>query len=420
MRVAFADPFSGASGDMLLGALIDAGAGVDELNRRLAGLGIPGASVVAERVTLNGLIGTRATVPPEQGHHTRAWRDIRAIIERADLDDGVRSRALTVFKALAEVEAQVHAVATDEVHFHEVGALDTIVDIVGFAIGCSLLDIERVYCGPLRIGAGTVRSAHGILPVPAPATARLLASAGAPIADSLEGEDSAGELLTPTAAAILTTLATFERPGMRAIGIGTGFGSKSLPWPNICRLMLGEATGSATRDTELLTVVETNIDDMNPQFVEIVTERLFAAGALDVWTTPIGMKKGRTALQISALCRPVDAERASAILIEQTTTLGVRQYQVDRIAADRQFESVETRWGTVRVKLKIWNGRVIDANPEYDDCAAIARRRDAGLREVWSEAHRIAEAFIGRPAGRSDGSPANHGREAGERRSGPG
>jgi uncharacterized protein (DUF111 family) len=184
--------------------------------------------------------------------------------------------------------------------------------------------------------------------------------------------------------------------------------------------MLGEATGSATRDTELLTVVETNIDDMNPQFVEIVTERLFAAGALDVWTTPIGMKKGRTALQISALCRPVDAERASAILIEQTTTLGVRQYQVDRIAADRQFESVETRWGTVRVKLKIWNGRVIDANPEYDDCAAIARRRDAGLREVWSEAHRIAEAFIGRPAGRSDGSPANHGREAGERRSGPG
>jgi uncharacterized protein (DUF111 family) len=184
--------------------------------------------------------------------------------------------------------------------------------------------------------------------------------------------------------------------------------------------MVGEVTGAATWNTEPLTVVETNIDDMNPQFVEIVTERLFAAGALDVWTTPIGMKKGRSALQISALCPPAGAARASAILIEQTTTLGVRQYQVDRIAADRQSESVETRWGTVRVKLKIWNGRVIDASPEYDDCAAIARRRDASVREVWSEAHRIAEAFIGRPAGESDTSPANFGREAGGRRSGPG
>jgi uncharacterized protein (TIGR00299 family) protein len=419
MRVAFVDPFSGASGDMLLGALIDAGASVDELNGQLAGLGIQGASVSAERVTLRGLTGTRATVPPESDHHARAWRDVRGIIEHARIEPDARAMALQVFAALAKVEAAVHAIAPDDVEFHEIGALDTIVDVAGFAIGCSMLGIERLYSGPLRVGGGTVKTAHGQLPVPAPATAQLLADAAAPIAAPLEGEVDAGELLTPTAAAILTTQATFERPSMNVMGIGTGFGRKELPWPNMCRLVVGETSGASTRKTESLTVIETNIDDMNPQFMELLAERLFAGGALDVWTTQIGMKKGRPAVQIGALCRPADAENLSEVLIQQSTTLGVRRYVVERLAAARRVEPVETRWGTVRVKLKIWDGRVIDANPEYDDCAAIARSRDVSVRDVWSEAHRIGEAFVGRASESGDWSSTSLGRAAGGQQSAP-
>jgi uncharacterized protein (TIGR00299 family) protein len=396
MRVGFVDPFSGASGDMLLGALIDAGAPLDALNREIAALGIPGARILAETVTRNGITGAHATVPPEEGHHARSWREIRHIIEQASLADKIKHDAVRIFSNLAGAEAKVHAVPIDEVHFHEVGALDTIVDIVGAVIGLRLLGIERLYCGPLRTGGGTVSTAHGILPVPAPATAHMLAMSSAPIAAPLPGEGEAGELLTPTAAAILGTLATFERPAMTVNGIGSGFGTKQLPWANMCRLLVGDVTEVANSEGETLTMLETNIDDMSPQFVEILVERLFSGGALDAWTTAVGMKKGRPALMISALCRPSDAEALSALLIQQSTTLGVRRTSVSRMAADRQMETVLTRWGPVRVKLKIWHGRVIDLMPEYDDCAAIARAQDIPVRDVWNEAHHIGQVYIGR------------------------
>jgi uncharacterized protein (TIGR00299 family) protein len=398
MRAGYVDPFSGASGDMLLGALIDAGAPVDVLNREIAALGIPGARIEAETVTRNGITGTHATVPPEAGHHARSWREIRSIIEQASLADDVKQDAIRIFSSLATAEATVHAVPVDEVHFHEVGALDTIVDIVGAVIGLRLLGIQRLYCGPLRVGGGTVSTAHGILPVPAPATARLLASANAPLAAPLPGESDAGELLTPTAAAILGTLAAFERPAITVSAVGAGFGTKSLPWANMCRLLVGELADVVHTDGETLTVLETNIDDMSPQFVEILMERLLARGALDAWTTAIGMKKGRPALMVSALCRPSDAEALTALLIQQSTTLGVRQTAVTRIAADRQMETVLTRWGPVRVKLKIWHGRVIDLMPEYDDCAAIAHAQDIPVRDVWNEAYQIGQVYIGRRA----------------------
>jgi pyridinium-3,5-bisthiocarboxylic acid mononucleotide nickel chelatase len=401
MRVAFVDPFSGASGDMLLGALIDAGVSLEDLNRELANLGISGVRVAAETITRHGISGTLASVTPESGHHERSWRAIREIIEQSTLDPEIKSSSLLIFGNLADAEATVHGVPVEDVRFHEVGALDTIVDIVGTVIGLRLLGIEQLYCGPLHIGGGVVSTAHGLLPVPAPATARLLATHGAPIAPAFAGEGEVGELLTPTGAAILGTLATFSRPAMYVSAIGSGFGSKDLPWPNMCRLMVGDVSATTGQSGESLTVLETNIDDMNPQFVEILLERLLAHGALDAWTTPIAMKKGRPALLVSALARPADAERLTELLILQSTTLGVRQTHVDRIAAERQMESVETRWGAIRIKLKIWNKRVVDIAPEYDDCAAVAREHDIAVRDVWNEAHLIGQVYIGRRTGSS-------------------
>ena len=212
MCVAYVDPFSGASGDMLLGALIDAGASLAEMNRAIDALGIPGARIDASTVTRNGITGTQASVPPEQGYHARSWLDIRGLIERANLEPDVRDSAHSVFTRLAEAEASVHGIPIDDVHFHEVGALDTIIDIVGAVVGFRLLGVERVSCGPFRLGGGTVKTAHGQLPVPAPATAWLLANSGASIAASLPGETGAGELLTPTGAAILGTLAGSSGP----------------------------------------------------------------------------------------------------------------------------------------------------------------------------------------------------------------
>lgn len=396
MRVAHVDPFSGASGDMFLGALIDAGVSLAELNRELAALGLPEARVEAESISRSGMTGTLATVPAEIGHHARSWRDIRAIIDTADVSAATKTESLRIFQRLAEAEAAVHGVPIDDVQFHEVGALDTIVDIVGAVIGLRLLGIEQLSCGPLRVGGGSVVSAHGLLPVPAPATARLLTTATATIATPIPGETDAGELLTPTGAAILTTLASFDRPQMSVETIGTGFGSKQLPWPNICRLMIGNRVEADAPSGEQLIVLDTNIDDMNPQFVEILLERLLASGALDAWTTPIGMKKGRPALKMSALARPADAERLVELLILESTTLGVRQTTVNRIAAGRHMESVDTRWGAIRIKLKIWNNRVIQIAPEYDDCAAIARAQAIAVGDVWHEAHLIGQVFVGR------------------------
>ena len=399
MPVAYFDPYSGASGDMALGALVDVGVSLDVLRRTLAGVDLTGYRLEAAPASQHGVTGTRVSVILDDGRPQpqRAWRDVRALLERADLTEPIRRRALDVFAALARAESRVHGVPADEVHFHEVGAVDAIVDVVGAAAGLELLGVEAVYSGPLSLGHGFVRSQHGTLPVPAPATAALLADAGAPT----RPRDVEAELVTPTGAALLTTLARFERPALRVERVGYGFGQRELPWPNALRLWVGEldasrpAPGEADEGpAELL--LETNIDDMNPQFFELLVERLFDAGALDVWLTPIVMKRGRPATTVSLLC---DVERRAAlegVLIEQSTTLGVRALPVDRTKAGRRIESVVTRWGDVRVKLKIWRGRVLEAVPEYVDCLAIAREHEVAIRLVWGEATRIAEAFVGR------------------------
>jgi uncharacterized protein (TIGR00299 family) protein len=395
-KIAYFDPFSGASGNMILGALVDAGLSLSALQTELPNVDVSGYTFRLEPKNQHGLAGTFLDVEVTGDQPSRNWTDIRALIQFSSLNDEVKGRSLAVFSRLAEAEAKVHGTSVDEVHFHEVGVVDAIVDSCGACIGLSLLGIEEIYSGPPRLGSGFARSEHGLIPVPGPATAQLLATVNAPIAGSDPGgEPYPAELLTPTGAAILTTLATFERPDFRPTAIGYGFGSMQLPWTNALRVWIGETADPSSSDGEIL--LETNIDDMNPQHYALLVERIEEAGALDVWLTPIIMKKGRPATLVSAIALTSARSAVESAMIENSTTLGVRATPIDRTKADREVQSVSTRWGDVRVKLRAWRGRVIDVTPEYDDCLAIARANDVTLREVTSEARRIAEAFIGLP-----------------------
>ncbi len=398
MRIAWFDPYSGASGDMILGALVDAGLPLDALREVLAGLDLPGWQLVAEPAGQHGITGTRVRVVADDDAPSRDWAVIRDMLERATLPEPVRAAALATFTALAEAEARVHGADVAHVHFHEVGGVDAIVDIVGAAAGLHLLGVERVFSGPPALGRGFARSRHGTIPVPAPATAELLARAGAPSVDA----DVQAELLTPTGAAILTTLAEFGRPPFRTTGVGYGFGQRELPWPNALRVWLGEldeATPPADESSlagELL--LEANIDDMNPEFYELLVERLFAAGALDVFLTPIVMKRGRPATTVSAIAAAAQRATIEETLFDNSSTFGVRATSIQRTKTDRAWVTVATRWGDVRLKLKIWRGRVLEVAPEYADCLAIARAAEAPLRLVYGEAQRIGDAFVGRRA----------------------
>jgi uncharacterized protein (TIGR00299 family) protein len=395
VKIAFFDPFSGASGDMILGALVDAGLSIRSLTSELSKLRIGGYHIRSETAGQHGIHGTRVVVDVTEDVHSRTWAQIRELISGSTLEDEIKSAATAIFERLAIAEAKIHAAEPDSVHFHEVGGVDAIVDICGACIGLALLGIEDVYSGPPQVGSGFANSAHGIIPIPAPATAGLLAEARVAIARPLPAMlDNPAELLTPTGAAILTTIATFRRPAFVPTAIGYGFGQKELPWPNALRVWIGEVGDAADGDGDI--VLETNIDDMNPQFFDLVSDRLFAAGALDVWLTPVTMKKGRPATVISVLAPAGKQHRLEDILFTNTSTLGVRATPVTRVKAARSFETVATRWGDVRVKLRSWNGRVIDVAPEYADCAEIAKRLDLPVREIWNEAHRIAESFVGR------------------------
>lgn len=397
MRIAFFDPFSGASGDMTLGAMLDAGLPLETLRAGLSRLPIDGWEIRAEPASQHGISGTRCIVETSDDAPARDWAVIRQMLDGTPLVPAVKERALAIFGRLAIAEAGVHGQPVDAVHFHEVGGLDAIIDIVGACIGLHELGVQQVFSGPVAAGSGWVRAAHGLLPVPAPATARMLADASAPIAPPPHGEsEPAGELLTPTGAAILCETAKFRRPSFAPTAVGYGFGTRELPWPNALRLWIGEIAEEEIHDDDRELVLETNIDDMNPQFTELLMERLFEAGALDAWLTPIMMKKGRPAVTVSALIPEGRRQAIEDVLIEQSTTLGIRATAVDRTKAARRFETATTRWGDVRLKLRGWRGRIIDAAPEYDDCLAIARTAEVPIREVWNEAHRMGEVFVGR------------------------
>ena len=393
-RIAVFDPFSGASGDMILGALVDAGVPLTSIQDAVSQLGIAGVRITSQSASAGAVRGTRVLVEPVGEQPSRDWGTIRLLLEESPLAAPIRDAALAVFAALAAAEAQAHGEPIEHVHFHEVGAIDAIVDVVGACAGLHALGVEQIASHSVAVGSGWVRSDHGLLPVPAPATAILLAQKAIPIRPDPPGGQPAGELLTPTGAAILGTLASWVVPPHLPDHLGYGFGTRELPWPNALRLWVGETSPSDGNEAgELL--LETNIDDMNPQFYEPLSERLFAAGALDVWLTAITMKKGRPATVVSAIIpadRRAEVERA---LFLESTTIGVRATPVSRTRAPRRFETVTTRWGDVRLKLRAWDGRVIGATPEYEDCLQLSRASGAPIREIWAEANRLGEVFAG-------------------------
>jgi hypothetical protein len=296
----------------------------------------------------------------------------------------VKQTAARIFTLLAEAEARVHGETVEQIHFHEVGALDSIVDVVGAALGLEALGIERLYASPLPYGAGTVNSDHGVLPLPAPATLEVLRLAHAPLTPS----PAQVELVTPTGAAILATLATFQCPSLTVTSLGVGAGKRDLPWPNIMRLIVGETSPNGSSE---MIQIETNIDDMNPQVFGYVMERLFAAGALDVYLTPIYMKKNRPATLLGVIAKRQDEAALAELILRETTTLGLRVQPIHRYEAQRDFRLVSTRYGDVKVKRKIIDGRTVQSMPEYDDCVRLANENKVSLAEVYAEVNKQLE-----------------------------
>jgi hypothetical protein len=399
--IAYLDCFSGISGDMLLGALVDAGAAPDALRAGLAGLPLPGYTLDFAPVTDHGIHGTRARVALNEGAPVveRHLSAIEAIIAAGGLAPQVEQRALAIFQRLAAAEATIHGTSVEAVHFHEVGAVDAIVDIVGAALGLELLDVDALYCSELPLTSGRVRGAHGELPVPAPATLELLRDTGAvwqPVAAD-------GELVTPTGAAIAAVLARFERPVLAVRAVGYGFGQRALPWANCLRLLLGERTrgqGSAASadgafERDVVMSIEANLDTMTGEALGWLMERLLAAGALDVAYTPLVMKKQRPGVRLSVLAALGEAEALAELILRESATLGVRMGELRRLKAGRRAERIATPLGEARVKLKLIGGVVVGVAAEYEDARALAARHHLALGEVVARIEAVGRARFG-------------------------
>jgi len=381
---------------MFLGALLDAGLSLDMLKDGLAALPVKDYQLTLDVFEDKGIRGSRFDVLlSEQEQPARHFSAIAALLQSSTLPLRVRETALAIFRCLAEAEATVHGSSIEEVHFHEVGAVDAIVDITGAAIGIETLGIEQIYASPLPLTSGHVKTAHGLLPVPAPATLEILRRVAAPWRPA----PVEGELVTPTGAAILATLARFETPAITIEQLGYGFGRKRLPWPNCLRLCLGRAQsgghpGDEEPDTDWVTVIETHIDNMSGELLGGLMERLFADGALDVSYSPLQMKKNRPATLITLLCRPEDGERMAGIVLRETDTLGVRIQQVQRRKAQRAQQRIATPLGPILVKVKRLGMRIISAAPEYEECRRIAEERRLPLEQVYEVAQEAAQSLI--------------------------
>jgi len=384
MRIAYFDCFAGASGDMLLGSLLDAGLSLDDLRADLSSLDMGPYRLLAQKITRQGLTGTHLRVLEGAGNWpARNLPVVEAIIHGSDLPEESKERSLAVFRRIAEVEAAIHGSTLEEVHFHEISAVDSLVDIVGFVCALQRLGIEAVYSSPLTLGSGTVQTQHGLLPAPAPATLALLAQAGAP---TVPGKAQT-ELVTPTGAALLAEFATFERPPIKIQSVGYGFGSKEFDWPNGLRVWQGESLSAPDQPGhDQVIQLACNLDDATGEMLGYVMDRLLAAGALDVWFTPIQMKKNRPAVMLSLLARPESAADLAQMLLRETPTLGVRWQNVSRTIAGREMQQVDTPWGPVLVKAKVLQGMVVAVSPEYDDCARLAAQAGVPLIEVMTAA----------------------------------
>jgi uncharacterized protein (TIGR00299 family) protein len=381
--LAYFDCFSGISGDMTLGALLDAGLSPEALREQLSRVDLPGYRIEARERVDQGIHGTQVDVLLERREQPgRRLTDILRLLESSRLDSNIVERAGAVFRRLAKAEAAIHGVQPDDVHFHEVGAVDAIVDVVGAVAGLQLLGVDVVYASALPLGGGAVESRHGTLPLPAPATLRLLSEVGAPTRPVATER----ELVTPTGAALLAELAIFEQPPLRLRRIGYGFGRHQLAWPNCLRVWLGEPIEHALGRDEVA-LIEANLDDMTPESLGYAMERLFAAGALDVYFQPIQMKKNRPAVLLGVLGRPAQTAELAALVLAETTTLGVRVSRLERFVAARADGIVQTEFGQVQVKLKqLGERRIVSA--EYDDAARLARTAGVPLAEIYRAVQR--------------------------------
>ena len=381
---------------MVLGAIVDAGVPLADLEREVRKIGAEGFRLTARRAQRGGVIGTLVSVDlDEDSPRGLGWADFAEMIDGSSLEPSVATRSRDVLRRLAEAEAAAHGTTVDDTRLHELGSLDTIVDVVGSVAGLELLQVERVYSSALPSGSGIVESEHGPLPVPAPATAALLAMAGAPVVPPPGGAADAGEMVTPTGAAILTSLATFRQPSLTLDGVGYGLGSReSTHYPNALALWLGEETGLAyTTDN---TLIETNVDDMGGNLMGYLHERLFELGARDVWFTPIQMKKNRPGTMISVIVPSELESQAVDLIMRESSTLGVRVRPVVRYEAERTVVEVETSLGRVEVKVKRLGGQDVSVSPEYESCRRIALEKGLPLKDVYGVVQREAgQALLG-------------------------
>ncbi|HUF03030.1 MAG TPA: nickel pincer cofactor biosynthesis protein LarC [Aridibacter sp.] len=379
MHTLYFDCFAGASGNMVLGALLDLGADLQMLESGIKELGLEGVSLEVKKVNRSGINATHVEVCfPDQKHH-RHLSDIEAIIDEGDLSQSIKERSKLIFGRLAEAEAAVHGIAVEKVHFHEVGAVDAIVDIVGTCICLESLGIERFACSRLHTGSGFVEMDHGRYPVPPPAVARLV-SGFEIYSDGIEGE-----LLTPTGAAIVTALCegSGPMPSMKVEATGYGAGTRLYEkFPNVLRVVAGEASTTFAGETDSLRLIETNIDDSTPQVLGFVMDKAFELGALDCWFTPVHMKKNRPASMLSVLAEPSKESALKKLLFTETSTIGVRVRDVSRECLDRKTVTVQTEFGDVEVKVSRYEGEVVNVKPEFDQMRALAEKDGVSLREV--------------------------------------
>ena len=413
MKLLYLDCFAGISGDMFLGALLDLGVSENALRAELAKLKLPGYTISTRRVVKQNIAATKfdCIVVEHAAHHppsprlrraSRGYADIAAMIEKSALTKNVKRRALSVFKRLGMAEAKIHGVPLEKIHFHEIGAVDSIVDIVGACVALETLGVDEVQASPLRLGSGFVETAHGRFPIPAPATLELLK--GVPTQLSIES----GELVTPTGAAILAEFcAKFgPMPAMSIEKIGYGAGSRDLDkTPNVLRAVLGRAASALLRqgyggqasmgkEHDTVAIIETNIDDMNPQLFGDVMERLLTAGALDVFMTPVQMKKNRPGTLLTVLCERNDVDRMAELLLTHTTSFGVRVHEAQRRKLAREIVKVKTKFGPIEVKIGRLAGKIVSRSPEHESCKRAADKAGVAVKEVYSEAARVAEETL--------------------------
>jgi uncharacterized protein (TIGR00299 family) protein len=391
MKIAYFDCIGGASGDMILAALLDAGLPLETLQERLAALHLADFTLTTRRVSKNGFSATKVDVNVANDAPERHLAEITAIVDASDLAPAIKGQANAIFRRMAEAEAGIHGTTLDHVHLHELGGVDTIVDVVACLVGLEVLGIEKVVASPLPMGRGFIKAAHGQIPLPAPATVALLK--GVPVV----GSDIEKELVTPTGAALLSSLASGfgPIPPMTLVAVGYGAGGRDLPIPNVVRLLIGDQAAPGRLGTESVIVLETNIDDLNPQLYDHVMARLFKAGALDVFLTPIQMKKNRPGILLRVICRPGDAGPLTDIVLTETSTLGVRQQIMSRVSLRREMGTVETPYGAVRIKIATLPDGTRRAAAEYNDCRRLAEATGAPLREIYRAAERAAEHAAG-------------------------